>query len=75
MITAAAQAVAGLTDNTTPGAPLLPPIDALRTTSAEVAFAVAQAAAQDGVAGLPGITADAVSAAMWQPRYAPVHAL
>jgi malate dehydrogenase (oxaloacetate-decarboxylating) len=75
MITAAAEAVAALTDTTTPGAPLLPPIDDLRSTSAHVALAVAQAAAQDGVAGRPGITADAVSAAMWQPRYAPVHAV
>jgi len=75
MITAAAQAVAGLADTTAPGAPLLPPIDDLRTTSAQVALAVAQAAAHDGVADLPGITADAVSAAMWQPRYAPVHAV
>ena len=75
MITAAAQAVAGLTDATTPGAPLLPPIDDVRTTSAQVALAVAQAAADDSVAGLPGITADAVRAAMWQPRYAPVHAV
>jgi malate dehydrogenase (oxaloacetate-decarboxylating) len=75
MITAAAQAVTGLADTATPGAPLLPPIDDLRTTSAQVALAVAQAAAHDGVAGLPGITADTVSAAMWQPRYAPVHAV
>ena len=74
MITAAAQAVAGLTDTTTPGAPLLPPIDDLRITSAQVALAVAQAAAHNGVStACPGITADAVSAAMWQPRYAPVH--
>ncbi len=75
MITAAARAVAGLTDDTTPGAPLLPPIDDLRTTSARVALAVARAAALDGVAGQTGITTDAVSAAMWQPRYAPVHAV
>jgi len=75
MITAAAEAVAGLTDTTTPGTPLLPPIDDLRTTSARVAFAVAQAAARDGVAGASGITVDAVTAAMWQPRYAPVHAV
>jgi malate dehydrogenase (oxaloacetate-decarboxylating) len=75
MITAAARAVAGLTDTTTQGAPLLPPIDDLRTTSAQVAFAVSQAAADDGVAELPGITADAVSAAMWQPRYALVRAV
>jgi malate dehydrogenase (oxaloacetate-decarboxylating) len=75
MITAAARAVAALTDATTPGTPLLPPIDDLRTISAQVALAVAQAAARDGVAGLPAITADAVSAAMWQPRYAPVRAV
>jgi malate dehydrogenase (oxaloacetate-decarboxylating) len=72
MITAAAQAVAGLTDTT---APLLPPIDELRTTSAQVAFAVAGAAAQDGVAQQSGLSAGAVRAAMWQPRYAPVHAV
>src|SRR5215471_12116075 len=75
MITAAAQAVAGLTNTTTPGAPLLPPIDDLRTTSAQVALAVAQAAAQDGVAAVPDVAGDAVTAAMWQPRYAPVHAV
>jgi malate dehydrogenase (oxaloacetate-decarboxylating) len=75
MITAAAEAVAGLTDTTTPGAPLLPPIDDLRATSAQVALAVAEAAAGDGVAELPGITTDAVSAAMWQPRYAPIRAV
>jgi len=75
MITAAAQAVAGLIDTTTTGAPLLPPIDDLRSTSAHVALAVAQAAAHDGVAGLNALTADAVSSAMWQPRYAPVHAI
>jgi malate dehydrogenase (oxaloacetate-decarboxylating) len=75
MITAAAEAVAGLTETATPGAPLLPPIDDLRTTSAAVALAVAQAAASDGVAGHTGITGDAVRAAMWQPVYAPVHAV
>jgi malate dehydrogenase (oxaloacetate-decarboxylating) len=75
MIAAAAQAVAGLTDTATPGAPLLPPIDDLRTTSAQVAHAVARAAAQDGVAEQTGITAGAVRAAMWQPRYAPVRAV
>jgi malate dehydrogenase (oxaloacetate-decarboxylating) len=75
MITAAAQAVAELTDTTTPGASLLPPIDDLRATSARVALAVALAAAHDGVADRPGITADAVDAAMWKPQYAPVHAV
>jgi len=75
MITAAAQAVAGLTDAATPGASILPPIDDLRATSARVALAVAHAAADDGVAGRPGLTADAVDAAMWKPQYAPVHAV
>ena len=75
MIAAAAHAVAELTDTAAPGAPLLPPVDDLRTTSARVALAVALAAAHDGVADRPGITADAVRAAMWQPRYAPVHAV
>jgi malate dehydrogenase (oxaloacetate-decarboxylating) len=75
MITVAARAVAGLTDTSTPGASLLPPIDDLRATSARVALAVAQAAAQDGVAEQPGITAGAVDAAMWKPRYAPVRAV
>ncbi len=75
MITAAARAVAELTDPSTPGAPLLPPIDDLRTTSAQVALAVAQAAAEDGVARRSGLTVGAVRAAMWQPRYAPIHAV
>jgi malate dehydrogenase (oxaloacetate-decarboxylating) len=75
MITAAAQAVAELTDTARPGASLLPPIDDLRATSARVALAVALAAAHDGVADRPGITADAVDAAMWKPQYAPVHAV
>ena len=75
MITAAAQAVAELTDTTAPGASLLPPIDDLRATSARVALAVALAAAHDGVADRPGITDDAVDAAMWKPQYAPVLAV
>jgi malate dehydrogenase (oxaloacetate-decarboxylating) len=75
MITVAARAVAELTDTATPGAPLLPPIDDLRATSARVALAVAQAAADDGVAGQPGVTADGVDAAMWKPQYAPVRAV
>jgi malate dehydrogenase (oxaloacetate-decarboxylating) len=75
MITVAAQAVAGLTDTTAPGAPLLPAIDDVRATSARIALAVAEAAAQDGVAGQPGVTADGVDSAMWKPRYAPIHAV
>jgi len=75
MITVAAQAVAALADTAAPGAPLLPPIDDLRATSARVALAVARAAADDGVAGQPGVTADGVEAAMWKPQYADVRAV
>jgi malate dehydrogenase (oxaloacetate-decarboxylating) len=75
MISAAARAVAGLTDTSATGAPLLPPIDDLRTTSAHVGLAVAAAAATDGVAGESGLTLGAVQAAMWQPRYTPVRAV
>jgi malate dehydrogenase (oxaloacetate-decarboxylating) len=75
MITSAARAVAELTDTATPGAPLLPPIDDLRTTSARVALAVALAAVHDGVAEHADVTAESVRDAMWKPRYAPVHAV
>jgi malate dehydrogenase (oxaloacetate-decarboxylating) len=75
MITSAARAVAELTDSTTPGGPLLPPIDDLRITSARVALAVALAAAHDGVAEQADVTAESVQAAMWKPQYAPVHAV
>ena len=68
-------ATSSMTDTTTPGASLLPPIDDLRATSARVALAVALAAAHDGVAGRPGVTADGVDAAMWKPQYAPVRAV
>jgi malic enzyme len=44
MITAAAGAVSALSDATTRGASLLPPMTSLRTVSAAVAIAVAQAA-------------------------------
>ncbi len=74
MLSAAAHAVASLVDTVTPGAPLLPQVEALRDTSLAVATAVAQAAAADGVAGrrLSGDIAAQVSALMWQPAYRPV---
>jgi malate dehydrogenase (oxaloacetate-decarboxylating) len=74
MLSAAAHAVASLVDTGTAGAPLLPPVAQLRDTSAVVAAAVAEAAAADGVAGVP-LPADLrghVSALMWQPAYRPV---
>jgi malate dehydrogenase (oxaloacetate-decarboxylating) len=76
MILAAAAAVAELVDPTLPGAPLLPQVEDLRTTSAAVAAAVVAAAALDGVAGtVPADVPAAVRAAMWEPEYRPVVAV
>jgi malate dehydrogenase (oxaloacetate-decarboxylating) len=74
MLSAAAHAVAALVDTDTPGAPLLPQVEALHDTSLAVATAVVQAAAADGVAArrLTGDIAEQVSALMWQPAYRPV---
>jgi malate dehydrogenase (oxaloacetate-decarboxylating) len=74
MLSAAAYAVSGLVDTATPGAPLLPRVEALRETSAAVASAAAQAAVSDGVAGAQ-LDADPlaqVHALMWDPQYRPV---
>jgi malate dehydrogenase (oxaloacetate-decarboxylating) len=74
MLSAAAYAVADLVDTTTPGAPLLPRVEALRDTSLAVATAVARAAMADGVATAPldGDVTEQVRALMWQPAYRPV---
>jgi malate dehydrogenase (oxaloacetate-decarboxylating) len=74
MLAAAAHAVSELVDISTPGAPLLPRVEALRETSVAVAAAVAEAAAADGVARtrLRGDIRAAVRALMWQPDYRPV---
>jgi malate dehydrogenase (oxaloacetate-decarboxylating) len=74
MLAAAAQAVSELVDISTPGAPLLPRVEALRETSAAVAAAVAGAAAAGGVARSPlaGDARAAVRALMWEPDYRPV---
>jgi malate dehydrogenase (oxaloacetate-decarboxylating) len=70
MIAAAADAVAQLSDVTTLGAPLLPPVDNLRVVSAAVAIAVARAAEQDGVATAPvDEPVRRVHQAMWRPQY------
>ncbi|HEV8627667.1 MAG TPA: NAD-dependent malic enzyme [Acidimicrobiia bacterium] len=74
MIFAAAEAVAGHVDATTPGASLLPQINDVRETSVAVATAVAQAAAADGVARArlqPDLEAQ-VRHSMWDPVYRPV---
>jgi malate dehydrogenase (oxaloacetate-decarboxylating) len=76
MLAAAADAVAELSDATRPGAPLLPPVDALRMVSAAVGIAVARAAAADGLAE---VTLDdpvqQVHEAMWRPEYPQVEAV
>jgi malate dehydrogenase (oxaloacetate-decarboxylating) len=70
MITAAADAIARLSDASQPGAALLPPVENLRLVSAAVAVEVARAAQQEGVAQA---TVDEpiqqVHQAMWRPEY------
>jgi malate dehydrogenase (oxaloacetate-decarboxylating) len=70
MIVAAADAIAALTDATSPGAALLPPVTDLRVISAAVAIAVAHAADQQGLARLPLTDpVEQVRQAMWRPDY------
>jgi malate dehydrogenase (oxaloacetate-decarboxylating) len=70
MLLAAAEAVAGQTDVSAPGASLLPAVENLRASSATTAIAVARAAAADGVATTrPDSWVQAVQDAMWQPVY------
>jgi malate dehydrogenase (oxaloacetate-decarboxylating) len=70
MIAAAADAVAGLSDATTRGAPLLPPVTDLRRVSAAVAVAVASAATEEGLARVPlEDPIQQVHQAMWRPEY------
>lgn len=70
MLLAAAEAVASQADPTQLGSSLLPPVENLRASSVMTAFAVARAAARDGV-----VTIDhqdltqSVQDAMWQPTY------
>jgi malate dehydrogenase (oxaloacetate-decarboxylating) len=70
MLLAAAEAVAGQVDVSAPGAPLVPPVENLRASSATTAVAVAAAAISDGVATTkPDNLVQAVQNAMWQPAY------
>jgi malate dehydrogenase (oxaloacetate-decarboxylating) len=71
MLAAAAHAVAHLTDTSKLGAPLLPPVEQLRSTSVAVAVAVARAAEQDGVARAQPQSRDPQDL-MWQPDYRPI---
>ncbi len=70
MLTAAADALAGLSDPTTPGTPVLPPVTSLREVSIAVAVAVARAAQAEGLAAVPLDDPDRqVREAMWMPAY------
>jgi malate dehydrogenase (oxaloacetate-decarboxylating) len=72
MIAAAADAVAALADTTGPAGALLPPVTDLRTVSAAVAIAVAQAADEHGLAEQPLTNpVKQIHQAMWRPEYPP----
>lgn len=75
MFIAAANAVSSLVTVRQPGASLLPHIDDLRSVSATVAVAVAEAANSEGLARFrfKDIVQD-VQDSMWQPRYRSIHA-
>ena len=75
MLAAAASAVSSLVIVRQPGASLLPHIDDLRSLSATVAVAVAEAAEAEGVARVKSIDpVQSVQDAMWQPWYRPIRA-
>ncbi len=70
MFAAAANAVSSLVTVRQPGASLLPQIDDLRSVSATVAVAVAEAAVAEGLAGVEfDDIVQQVQDAMWQPEY------
>jgi malate dehydrogenase (oxaloacetate-decarboxylating) len=70
MLLAAAEAVAGQVDVSPPGAPLVPPVENLRASSATTAVAVIRAAVADGVATRNVANpVQAVQDAMWRPAY------
>ncbi|MDM5337124.1 NAD-dependent malic enzyme [Fictibacillus enclensis] len=70
MLAAAANAVAGMSDSSTPGASLLPSIDQLHEVSKAVAIEVAKTAIAEGIASANiSDIEQAVSEAMWKPEY------
>jgi malate dehydrogenase (oxaloacetate-decarboxylating) len=76
MLEAAADAVAELSDATTPGAALLPPVDSLRMVSAAVGIAVALAAEREGLAQVElASPVQQIHQAMWRPAYPQLEAI
>jgi malate dehydrogenase (oxaloacetate-decarboxylating) len=70
MIAAASEAVARLSDTTTIGGALLPPMTDLRFVSAAVALAVANTAVEEGFARVElHDPIEQVQQAMWHPEY------
>jgi malate dehydrogenase (oxaloacetate-decarboxylating) len=70
MFTAAANAVAKMSDSSTPGASLLPSIEKLHAVSIGVAVEVAKAAIEEGVARADITNVEkAVVDAVWEPEY------
>jgi malate dehydrogenase (oxaloacetate-decarboxylating) len=75
MVAAAANAVSSLVTVRQPGASLLPHIDDLRSVSATVAAAVAEAAHAEGLARVKfSDIVQQVQDAMWQPEYRRIQA-
>ena len=75
MLAAAAGAVSSLVAVRQPGASLLPHVDDLRSVSATVAVAVAEAASEEGLAGIELFDiVQQVQDAMWQPEYRHIQA-
>jgi malate dehydrogenase (oxaloacetate-decarboxylating) len=76
MFAAAANAVSSLVAVRLPGASLLPHVDDLRIVSLTVAVAVAEAAVQDGLAGVKfRDIVEQVGDAMWEPEYCQIQAI
>lgn len=76
MFAAAAYAVARMSDTSTPGASLLPPIEKLHEVSKYVAIEVANAAIHEGIAraDIQDIEA-AIENAMWEPEYKKINSV
>jgi malate dehydrogenase (oxaloacetate-decarboxylating) len=76
MLAAAANAVSSLVAVRLPGASLLPHVDDLRNVSLTVAVAVAEAAVEEGLAGVKfNDIVQQVGDAMWEPEYHEIQAI